>query len=89
MTGTLCPKSSSAVPRTAGRSIEPQLLRNIRNHELIDDDKVIPDTFDIGWFIEDDEFGVQIEREAVQDADGIETGYRFEHPIKDLERDLA
>ena len=71
-----------------GRSIERQLLRNIRNHELINDDKVIPDTFDIGWFVDIDEFGIHIEREVVKDADGIETGYRWRHPIKDLERDL-
>jgi hypothetical protein len=72
----------------AGRAIERQLLRNIRNHELIDDDKVMPGTFDVGWFVEIDEFGVRIERETVQDAQGVETGYRFLHPIKDLERDL-
>ncbi len=72
----------------AGRAIEQQLLRNIRNHESIDDDKVIPDTFDIGWFVDIDEFGIRIEREVVKDADGIETGYRWLHPLKDLERDL-
>lgn len=71
------------------RSIEWQLLRNIRNHELIDDDKVIPDTFDICWFMEEDEFGVKIERENLKDSQGIETGYRFLHPIHDLEMDLS
>jgi hypothetical protein len=72
-----------------GRTIETQLLRNIRNHELINDDKVIPDTFDIGWFIEEDEFGVDIEREDIPDADGVVTGFRFHHPITDLEIDLS
>jgi len=71
-----------------GRAIEQQLLRNVRNHELIDDDKVMPDTFDVGWFVEIDELGVQIETETVKDAQGVETGYRFLHPIQDLERDL-
>jgi len=71
-----------------GRSIERQLLRNIRNHELIDDDKVMPDTFDIGWFMEFDEFGLRIETETIKDAEGVETGYRFLHPITDLARDL-
>lgn len=71
-----------------GRQIERHLLRNIRNHELIDDDKVIPDTFDIGWFTDIDEFGVTIKRTKAKDAQGIETGYQFEHPIQDLERDL-
>ena len=72
-----------------GKTIETKLLRNIRNHELIDDDKVMPDTFDISWFVDIDEFGVKIESETIQDAQGIETGYRFLHPIKNLERDLA
>ena len=71
-----------------GRSIERQLLRHIRNHELIDDDKVIPDTFDIGWAVHIDEFGLPIKTEAVADSQGVETGYRFLHPIEDLGRDL-
>ena len=71
-----------------GRQVETQLLRNLRNHELLDDDKVMPDTFDIGWFMEVDEFGIKIEREVVKDSQGIETGYRFLHPIHDLEQDL-
>lgn len=70
------------------RRIERQLLRNVRNHELIDDDKVIPDTFDMGWFVEIDEFGFRIETETVPDAQGVETGYRFLYPLKDLTRDL-
>ena len=71
-----------------GQSIERRLLENIRNHELINDDKVMPDTFDIPWFIEVDEFGVKIETEQVKDSQGIETGYHFIHPITDLERDF-
>ncbi len=71
-----------------GRSIEYQLLRNIRNHELIDDDKVIPDTFDIPWFIDYDEFGFQIERDTAKDAQGYELGYRVHYPLQDLERDF-
>ena len=72
----------------AGRLIERQLLRNVRNHELIDDDKVIPDAFELPWVMEIDEFGVKIERETVKDADGIETGYHWQHPIKDLREDF-
>ena len=72
----------------AGRVIEQQLLRNVRNHELINDDKVMPDTFDVGWFVDVDELGVKIETETVKDAQGVETGYRFLHPIQDLRQDL-
>ena len=82
------PASIYQCQSTVGREIESQLLRNIRNHELIDDDKVIPDTYDIGWFIEEDEFGVPVKHEAIPDAEGVEIGFRFLHPIHDLERDL-
>ncbi len=82
------PESVFRCTSSLGRSIEMQLLRNLRNHELINDDKVMPDTFDIGWFIEADEFGFKIETEAVKDAQGVETGYRFLHPIGDLAADL-
>jgi len=71
-----------------GRRIERQLLRHIRNHELIDDDKVTPDTFDIGWFVDIDELGVTIPRRTVRDADGVETGYEWDHPIRNLPHDL-
>ena len=72
-----------------GRAIEHQLLRNIRNHELIDDDKVMPASFDYGWEVAIEEFGVAVPVEMRQDAQGVETGYRWEHPIKDLERDFG
>lgn len=71
-----------------GRSIERQLLENIRNFELINDDKVMPDTFDISWFTEIDEFGIPVETRHARDAQGRETGYEFVHPLTDLERDL-
>jgi hypothetical protein len=82
------PESVFQCQTPTGREIETQLLRNIRNHEIIDDDKVTPDTFDIGWFIEENEFGVEIPREERPDADGVVTGFRYLHPIHDLERDL-
>ncbi|MBI4024319.1 MAG: hypothetical protein HY360_05015, partial [Verrucomicrobia bacterium] len=71
-----------------GRQIERQLLRHVRNHELMDDDKVIPDTFEIQWFVDINEFGFPIETERVKDSQGVETGYRYQHPITDLDRDF-
>ena len=82
------PESVFCCASPTGRAIERQLLRNVRNHELINDDKVIPDTFDIGWCVDIDEYGLHIDREVVKDAEGVETGYRWLHPLKDLERDL-
>jgi hypothetical protein len=71
-----------------GREIEWQLLKNIRNHELINDDKVIPDTFDIGWFTQIDQLGVRVEIERAKDTQGIELGFHCAHPIGDLKRDF-
>lgn len=70
------------------RYIEGQLIRNIRNHELINDDKVIPDTFDIRWLVTVEEFGLAIPTDRIEDGEGVKTGYRFHHPLKDLTRDL-
>jgi hypothetical protein len=83
------PESVCRCASRDGKSIERQLLRNLRNHELLDDDKAMPETFDIGWFVSVDEFDVKIERRTIEDADGIPTGYEWIHPIKDLKRDLA
>ncbi len=72
-----------------GRDIEGQLLKHIRNYELIGDDKVMPDTFDISWFADIDQFGIEIPRETLPDSQGVETGYRWDHPIKDIEKDFG
>ena len=82
------PESVYRCETTQGRRIESQMLANIRNHELIDDDKVIPDTYDISWFVDIDRMGVKIETESVKDGQGVATGYHFKHPIKDLKRDM-
>lgn len=71
-----------------GRRIEYQLRAHLRNHELIDDDKVIPDTFDIGWVVHIDPYGVEIPRVTIPDAQGVPTGYRWQHPIRDIRHDL-
>jgi hypothetical protein len=71
-----------------GRQLEAQLLKNIRRHELINDDFVMPETFDIWWHTRIDLYGVEVKRETVADAQGGPTGYHFDHPIKDLERDF-
>ncbi len=83
------PPSSLRCATAFGREVETRLIRNLRTHELLDDDKVVPGTFDMTWSVEMDEFGVKIPMELAQDAQGEETGYRWEHPIADLERDFA
>lgn len=71
------------------RGIEHQLLRNVRQHELINDDRVVPDHFRVGWSISVDPYGgLRIGQETVKDLQGYETGYRWHHPIKDLRTDL-
>ncbi len=82
------PESVYRTTSPAARRVEAQLLRNVRNHELIDDDKVMPGFFRMDWFIDIDEFGVEIPSVTVKDSQGVETGYRYIHPIKDIRRDL-
>ena len=74
----------------AGRAIEKELIRNVRPHEVYQDDRVIPATFDIAWCMDIDEFGpdVKIEVDHVVDSEGMEVGYGFNLPIKDLPQDL-
>ena len=72
-----------------GRWIEGTLLRNIRHHEILNDDHVCPATFDIGWHVWCDEFGVEIKTERAVDAEGHATGYHFDSPIKDLRDGLG
>ncbi|MCX7933958.1 MAG: hypothetical protein N3A66_01710 [Planctomycetota bacterium] len=83
------PDSVFRCESAAARSLEAPLLRVIREHELIDDDKIVPDHFRVSWHVEIDELGIAIPTERVKDAQGVETGYRFLHPIHDLKTDLA
>ncbi|MEI6071763.1 MAG: hypothetical protein WCS31_08215 [Verrucomicrobiae bacterium] len=88
--GDFLPESVFHCTSKTGREIERRLLENIRNYELINDDKVMPDTFDIAWFIDIDQFGpnIKIGQEVAKDAEGRETGCHYIHPITDLERDI-
>ncbi|MHB0998401.1 MAG: hypothetical protein ACYC27_04065 [Armatimonadota bacterium] len=67
-----------------GRQLESGFLRNIRHHEILNDDHVCPDTIDMGWHVWCNEYGIDIPTEYVKDAEGITTGYHFDCPIKDL-----
>jgi hypothetical protein len=67
-----------------GRRLEGGFLRNIRHHELLDDDHVCPDTLDRGWHVWANEFGIDIRTTYAKDAEGVVTGYHFECPITDL-----
>ena len=70
------------------RKVETVLLTNIRNHALIDDDKVIPGSFPIEWHVNIDELGVRIDRRMAKDGEGVNLGYQIDHPIKNLEEDF-
>lgn len=76
------------VMKTTSKSaaaIEWQLLVNIRNHELLDDDKVIPPYFEIGWNVDVKKYGFDIETFKADDP-GL--AYQFKHPITDLAKDM-
>ncbi len=70
-----------------GKRLEGNFLRHIRHHEILNDDHVCPDTFDIGWHIQENEFGIEIQTDYAKDGEGVSTGYHFRHPIEDLEED--
>ena len=70
-----------------GRWLESSFLRNIRHHEILGDDHVCPDSIDMVWHVWQNEFGIEIPTEYLEDAEGVATGYHFDCPIKDLDRD--
>lgn len=67
-----------------GRRLESGFLRNIRHHEVLNDDHVCPDTLDMGWHVWVNQFGIEITAQYAKDAEGVTTGYHFDYPIKDL-----
>ena len=71
-----------------GRAIEYKLLSNIRSHELIDDDKVMPDFYGIDWHTNISDYGLPTPIESLDNVPGKNIAYVFQHPIKDLARDI-
>jgi len=72
-----------------GRQLEGGFLRNIRHHELLNDDHVCPDTLDMGWHVWCDQYGLEIHTQSVKDAEGVSLGYHFDCPITDLSQGFA
>ncbi len=70
-----------------GRGLENGFLRNIRHHDILNDDHVCPDTIDTGWHVSCDQFGIEIPTNYMKDAEGKTLGYHFDCPIKDLDVD--
>jgi hypothetical protein len=86
--GEFMPESVLHCASPLGRAVERQIVGLIRNHELIDDDKIVPDTFDIAWVIHVDPYGIPIATEKpTGENPGI--GYQFIHPVHDLKEDLG
>ena len=71
----------------AARKIEYQLLSNIRNHELLNDDKIIPPYYEISWHTETQKYA-GLDLEIVHAVDpGV--AYQYKHPIENIERDFG
>jgi hypothetical protein len=68
------------------RVIERQLLTNIRNHELLNDDKIIPPYFEISWHTETDKYGMSLE---IVHALLPGVAYQYKHPIIHIEDDIG
>lgn len=73
----------------AAKAIELQLFREITNHELIDDDRVVPSWYRIGWDVKMLLFDLRIDLEHSTDSEGRDLGHKFKHPIKDLHEDMG
>ncbi|MDF2613044.1 MAG: hypothetical protein K0S71_830 [Clostridia bacterium] len=70
------------------RSIEKQLHHNVLNHEIVGDDKVVPDHFPIRWKSYFKLFGFDITKESAKDSQGRNLGHHFNYTISDLEEDF-
>lgn len=68
---------------------ERQMLMLITNHEMIDDDKVMPGYFQLNWDIRQQEFGIDISVQHSTDNQGRNIGFSVEHPIRSIREDFG
>lgn len=73
----------------AAIEIEQRLLRTLRNHECLDDDKVVPEIYPVSHRTTIDEFGFDIEQIYACDSLGRRIGFRHEHPLADLDASIS
>jgi hypothetical protein len=70
------------------QDLERRLLMPVINHELVDDDKVVPPWLPVYWKINRREFDRDFETRRADDGKGRFIGFLQEHPLQDLEQDL-
>jgi len=73
---------------SVAREIETEFQIRIVNHELIDDDKVMPDDYTVPWQIDFRMFDLEVKLHRAEDSEGRNVGYQFEYDITDLRRDI-
>jgi len=78
------PEGITKTASDAAGSIEWVLLSAIRNHELLDDDKVYPPYFSTGWNVNVNKYGIDIE---VTQARQPGIAYQYKHPLHNIEKD--
>jgi len=72
----------------AAKRIETEINKFIINHEMIDDDKVVPPYYTINWDIKNRQFDREFHMNHVKDSNGKEVGSSWEHAIEDLKDDF-
>jgi len=79
------PESRCTSPEA--QQIERNLLIWLRNHELVNDDKVVPDTYAVNTQIHHQLCGLDLQMDHATDEQGRSIGYHFDQPIRDLRED--
>jgi hypothetical protein len=70
------------------RNIEARLRESYINYEVIGDDHPVTGDFLVSWHMRHIPFGIDVNIVHASDETGDTLGYKFEHPIHDLEEDF-
>lgn len=71
------------------REIERGFLMRLVNHELFDDDTIVPDYIPVGVGGSFVPFGIDVSAEHATDANGESLGHHFTQVLRDLEDDFG
>lgn len=82
---SLIPELKASTP--FGRQVELELMMNIVSQEMIDDDKVVPNTFRLPFEISVNEFGFNTSHDYVTDDEGRKLSYEWKPPMKNITED--
>jgi hypothetical protein len=84
----IIPKDVRKCETPFAKRMEDQMLYKIYHHEVVGDDQLIPNTYQMGWRIHVDYFGFPVTKKMATNSNGIVLSFKVNHAIESIKEDF-